>query len=123
MRLRFRRHRCADEEVCGRHTLVPAGADVETHGHGAEMRYHGQLGHTGGGSLSSSLLEVNSKRAAAPEHDSRRRNGDAGAQRERQIGHFVIVHVGVFIRQADRHPAALLKIPGEPKRKMGTGLP
>ena len=49
-----------------------------------QARHHGQLGHSGGGPLSSSLLEANPERAADPEHDSRRRNGDAGAQGEGQ---------------------------------------
>lgn len=58
--------------VCGRYASVPAGADAETPGCGAETRYHGSLGYTDGGSLSSSLLEANPERAADPEHDSRR---------------------------------------------------
>ena len=72
------------KEVCGRHAPVSAGTDVETHGCGAEARHDGELGYPGGGSLSAPLLEADSERAADPEHDSRRRNGDAGAQGERQ---------------------------------------
>ena len=58
--------------VCGRYAPVPAGADAETPGYGAETRYHGSLGYTDAGSLSSSLLEANPERAADPERDSRR---------------------------------------------------
>ena len=63
------------------------------------------------------------ERAADPEHDSRRRNSDTGAQRERQAGHLGIAHVGVFICQAGGYPAALFRIPGEPKWEMGKDLP
>ena len=63
---------------------VSAGTDVETHGCGAEARHDGELGYPGGGSLSAPLLEADSERAADPEHDSRRRNGDAGTQGEGQ---------------------------------------
>lgn len=58
--------------VCGRYAPVPAGADAENHGCGAETRYHGSLGHTDAGTPSSSLLEANPERAADPERDSRR---------------------------------------------------
>ncbi len=58
--------------VCGRYTPVPAGADAETPGCGAETQHHGSLGHTDGGSLSSFLLEANPERAADLERDSRR---------------------------------------------------
>ena len=70
--IHLRHHRCVDEEICGRHVSVPAGADVETHGCGAEALNHGQLGHSGGGSLSSPLLGADSERAADPEHDTSR---------------------------------------------------
>lgn len=96
---------------------------METQGSGAKARHHGQLGRIGGGSLSSPFLEANLKRAADPGHDLRRRDGDAGAQGEGQASQLGIAHVGVFIRQACGHLAALLRIPGEPKQEMGTDLP
>lgn len=45
---------------------------METHGREAKARHDGQLNDSGGRSLSSSLLEADTERAADLEHDSRR---------------------------------------------------